>query len=285
MSTNYDPIAEQYQRAKQQLWRSFVESYTLMELIGDPTGLSVIDLACGEGFYTRKLRQLGAHRVRGADLSGAMIDLARAQEAHHQLGIEYIAADARALNPSDKVDLVVAAYLLNYAQDPGELQAMCDGVSRCLRPGGRFVTVNANPLLHFPTAPSYRKYGFETQVPSLWREGAPIRWIFHLSDGAFEVENYHLNRDSHETALGRAGFQTIQWLPPRVSPEGLTRHGMSYWRDLLEYPPFIFMECVKAAGDRDTIPDSLAKLPPGNVSREASRQSRQSGTKPKRGSS
>jgi ubiquinone/menaquinone biosynthesis C-methylase UbiE len=79
MSTNYDPIAEQYQRAKQQPWRSFVESFTLMELIGEPTGLSVIDLACGEGFYTRMLRRLGAHRVLGVDLSGGMIELARKQ--------------------------------------------------------------------------------------------------------------------------------------------------------------------------------------------------------------
>ena len=36
-------------------------------------------------------------------------------------------------------DLAVAAYLLNYATDRAELGAMCRGIARCLRPGGRFV--------------------------------------------------------------------------------------------------------------------------------------------------
>lgn len=275
MSTNYDPIAEQYKRAKEQPWRCFVESFTLLELTGDPTGLSVMDLACGEGFYSRMLRQQGARSVLGVDLSAGMIQLAREQETRQRLGVEYNVGDARSLNPANKVDLVVAAYLLNYAQDQGELQAMCEGVSRCLRPGGRFVTVNCSPLLHFPTAPSYRKYGFETQAPSLWQEGAPIRWLFHLNDGAIEIENYHLNLDSHETALRRAGFQTIRWVSPRVSPEGLAHNAESYWQDLLENPPVVFMECIKTALDGGAIPDSLGTLDPVNLSRQTSSQSQQ----------
>ena len=51
-----------------------------MELIGDVAGKSVVDLACGEGFYTRRIRQAGAKRVLGVDLSEGMIELARKQE-------------------------------------------------------------------------------------------------------------------------------------------------------------------------------------------------------------
>lgn len=51
MATNYDPIAEQYKRSKQQPWRTHIETFTLMELIGDPAGEAVVDVACGEGFY------------------------------------------------------------------------------------------------------------------------------------------------------------------------------------------------------------------------------------------
>ena len=43
MTTNYDPIAEQYKRAKQQPWRAHVETFTLMKLIDDPTGKAVIE--------------------------------------------------------------------------------------------------------------------------------------------------------------------------------------------------------------------------------------------------
>ena len=50
MTTDYDPIAEQYKRAKLQPWRTHVESFTLMNLLGDLSGKSVVDVACGDGF-------------------------------------------------------------------------------------------------------------------------------------------------------------------------------------------------------------------------------------------
>lgn len=244
MTTDYDPIAEQYQRAKQQPWRTHVEAFGLMALVGDPAGLSVMDVACGEGFYTRMLRRKGASKVTGVDLSEAMIGLARRQEAEHGLGVEYLVGDARRLAPEERCDLVVAAYLLNYARDREELRAMCAGVARCLKPGGRFVTVNCNPALAFPSAPSYRKYGFETGVAGEWREGAPIKWTFHLDDGPFEIENYHLSVATHEDALRSAGFREARWRRPGLSPEGKADDGEGFWADFLGDPPIIFIECV-----------------------------------------
>lgn len=244
MTTDYDPIAEQYKRSKQQPWRTHIEAYTLMQLIGDPSEKSVLDVACGEGFYTRMLRQRGAARVTGVDLSAGMIDLARQQEESHQQGIEYVVADARQYVPAEKYDLVVAAYLLNYAQNRQELQAMCDGIARCLKPGGRFITVNCSPSLSFPTAPSYRQYGFETNVVGDWREGVAIRWRFHLSDGVFEIENYHLDTAIHEEAFRRAGFHQIAWHAPRLSHDGLAFEDQRFWSSFLDHSPVAFIECV-----------------------------------------
>jgi ubiquinone/menaquinone biosynthesis C-methylase UbiE len=245
MTTNYDPIAEQYKRSKQQPWRSFIECFTLMELIGDPRGMSVMDVACGEGFYTRLLRERGAARVTGMDLSQGMIDLARTQESEQQMGIEYIVADARKLSGLEPFDLTVAAYLLNYASSRKELQAMCHGIARSLKPGGRFITVNCNPALPFLTAPSYRKYGFETSVVGEWREGAPIRWTFYLNDGSFEIENYYLSVAIHEEAFRKAGFRKICWHAPQLSPEGLLANNREFWSTFLDHPPVTFIECMK----------------------------------------
>jgi toxoflavin synthase len=47
MLTDYDAIATQYRRAKGQPWRTAIESFTLMDLVGDLTGKTVVDLACG----------------------------------------------------------------------------------------------------------------------------------------------------------------------------------------------------------------------------------------------
>lgn len=245
MTTDYDPIAEKYKRSKQQPWRTFVECFTLMNLVGDPREKSVLDIACGEGFYTRLIRELGATRVTGIDLSQGMIDLARSQEAEHQQGIEYIVGDARELPGTDQYDLAVAAWLLNYARNRSELQSMCDGIAGALKPGGRFVTVNCNPAQTFPTAPSYRQYGFEITVAGEWQEGAPVRWRFHLDDGYIDLENYHLNIATHEAAFRQAGFREIIWHTPQLSPEGLQEHDPEFWASLMDRPPMTFIECVK----------------------------------------
>jgi toxoflavin synthase len=246
MTTNYDPIAEQYKRAKQQPWRAHVETFTLMKLIDDPTGKAVIDIACGEGFYTRMIRRRGAAKVTGVDRSETMIGLARASEAQQRLGIDYIVGDGRDIGLAADYDLAVAAYFLNYAHDRAELDAMCRGTARCLKPGGRFVTVNANPACDFPAAPSYRKYGFEISVVGPIREGAPITWTFYLEDSRFNIENYFLSVEVHEKALYAAGFRDVCWYPPMLSPEGDSTYGRDYWSPLLDHPPFIFIDCVLA---------------------------------------
>jgi toxoflavin synthase len=245
MTTNYDAIAEQYQRSKLQPWREFIESPSLLDLIGDLHGLSVVDIACGEGFYTRLLRRLGAAKITGVDLSPGMIELAQKQETAEPLGIEYMVADGRTLELPEPCDLAVAAYLLNYAQDRGELQAMCDGIARCLKPGGRFVTVNGSPVLNFSAAPSYREYGFETRVVGDWQEGAPIRWVFHLDDGLFEIENYHLDQAIHEQAFRAAGFREIRWFKPTLSSAGQAALPSGNWDIFLNDSPIMLIECVK----------------------------------------
>jgi ubiquinone/menaquinone biosynthesis C-methylase UbiE len=216
-----------------------------MDLIGDPTGLSALDLACGEGFYTRLIRHRGAARVHGLDLSDGMIALAQAQEARQPLGVTYAVADARELSGEDPVDLTVAAYLLNYARTREELQAMCDGIARSLKPGGRFVTVNTNPALDLTAAPSYRKYGFETTAVGQWQEGTPILWTFHLEDGPFSIENYHLDVAAHEEAIERAGFSEVRWHSPALSPEALKDYDSDYWSTFLDVPPVAFIECIR----------------------------------------
>ncbi len=244
MTTDYDPIAEQYKRTKQQPWRAHVEAFTLMTLIGDPVGKTVIDIACGEGFYSRLIRRRGAAKVTGVDLSEKMIELARGTEAEERLGIDYIVGDGRNLGLGPEYDLAIAAYFLNYARNRAELDAMCVGVARCLKPGGRFVTVNCNPSCDFPSAPSYRKYGFETSVVGAWREEAPITWTFHLEDGRFDIENYFLSVRTHEQALHAAGFRAVRWHRPLLSPEGGAVYGQGYWSSLMDQPPLILIECL-----------------------------------------
>jgi 2-polyprenyl-3-methyl-5-hydroxy-6-metoxy-1,4-benzoquinol methylase len=240
VDTDYDRIAEQYKRAKFQPWRTHIERYTLLRLAGDVAGKAVIDLACGEGYYTRALRQQGAARIVGVDLSRGMIGLAEVEEAQRPLGIDYRIGDARDLDMAGEFDLVFAAYLLNYAHTAEELTQMCWAVARALRPGGRFVTANSNPI--FPTGHSY---GYSRRVVGELVEGAPIVLEFFLPDGSFEVTNYYLSVETMGEAFRAAGLRQVRWHAPQVSPEGLREFGRGYWADFLARPPVAFIECVK----------------------------------------
>jgi len=245
MATDYDAIAADYKRAKQQPWRFYVERYTLLQLIGDLRGLAVLDLACGEGYYTREFRHRGGARVVGVDASEGMIRLARAEEARRPLGIEYRVQDARALHGAEGFDLVVAAYLLNYASTKEELREMCGAIARALKPGSRFVGVNNNPGHRREHFGSSRKYGFVKSTPGELWEGAPVTYTIFLDGGSFDITNYWLSTATHDEAFRAAGFREVRWHRPRVSPEGCAACGDGFWESLLAHPPITFLECVR----------------------------------------
>jgi SAM-dependent methyltransferase len=117
MLTDYDPIADQYKRSKLQPWRAHIEAYTLFALVGDPAGQSVVDMACGEGFFTRQLKQRGASRVIGVDRSPGMIELARAQEGERPLGIAYIVDDVQEMEAISSKDGVLNIFVERYDDD------------------------------------------------------------------------------------------------------------------------------------------------------------------------
>ena len=189
----YDSIASGYSDSKQLPFRDHVERCTLFWTLGDIRGARVLDLECGDGFYTRLLKEAGAASVTGVGLSAEMIRLAEESERRHPLGCSYVRTDAADCRPSEPVDLVVAAYLLNYAQTREELVRHCRVCRDSLRPGGRLAGLNDNPSIPPDGSASYLKYGFERRcerVPPC--DGDPINYVFPTADqGSFGFTNYY----------------------------------------------------------------------------------------------
>jgi SAM-dependent methyltransferase len=247
MTTDYDHgrTAELYRKAKAQPWRSRIESHSFMKRIGDLAGKDVLDVACGEGHYTRKLRQAGAASVVGVDVSARMIELARAQEGAEPLGVEYRVEDARAIAGAEEFDLVVAAWLLVYARDRAELAIMCRGLASRLRPGGRFVTLLNNPdLAAFRPFPDYGKYGFEVTLAEPAADGSPVRLTFLLDGDRLEIENYYLPASAYVSALRDAGFREVAVHKPELSPPP-GPDDAPFWAELIEHPIGIVIDGVK----------------------------------------
>ncbi|WP_070379919.1 class I SAM-dependent methyltransferase [Rhodococcus sp. WMMA185] len=248
MATDYSEgrYAEHYQEAKKsQSWRSQVETYSFLKLIGDVRGKNVLDVACGEGHFTRILRRAGASKMVGIDISDRMVELAREQEAREPLGIEYRVEDARLGVANQNFDLAVSAWLLCYARDRVDLARMCSGVASRLDPGGRFVTVTMNPALYsFRPLPSYRKYGVEFTLADRMVDGAKIQATVHLDATSFLADNYSFSSGTYDSELAAAGFRDVTVHTPELEPCAGAGN-IDYWQELLEYPFFIFIDCVK----------------------------------------
>jgi toxoflavin synthase len=245
MPTQYNDIAVQYKRSKQVPWRYHIEQHSLFELLGDVSGKSVLDLACGEGHYTRLLRRLGASRVVGVDLSSKMIELAQTTERENPLDVTYLVGDALSVKVPGSFDLVVAAYLLNYARSPEEMLAMCSTICGSLKSGGRFVTVNNNPAQHVSQFDSTRKYGFVKSAQAEIANGTPIRYTFFNDGETFHIENYHLDRATHEWALKEAGLTDIGWHSMELSRDEASGPDRDYWNDFFRDPPVVLLTASK----------------------------------------
>jgi SAM-dependent methyltransferase len=247
MTTDYDTISDQYRSAKEQPWRSRVEAHSMMQLIGDVRGKNVVDLACGEGFFTRKLKRAGPARAVGIDISRQMIALARGHEKADPTGAEYFVEDARATGSHGEFDLAVSAWLLVYAHDRSELAIMCRGIASRLKSGGRFVTLTSNPaLFSFERKPNYRKYGFDVDLAEPVREGAQILWTIHLDDEtSFAIENYYLPVEALVSSLADAGMRNVAVHSLTLGPDPAAGDEGEYWAEILEYPPAIMIDGIK----------------------------------------
>lgn len=106
-------------------------------LLGDVTGLRIVDFGCGSGANTVLLANRGAH-VWGVDISEDLIRLARRRLEVNGRGrsAEFVVASAHDLPfPDNSIDVVFGIAILHHL----DLQLVSKEVHRVLRPGGRAI--------------------------------------------------------------------------------------------------------------------------------------------------
>jgi ubiquinone/menaquinone biosynthesis C-methylase UbiE len=244
MSAQYDAIAREYQATKESPLRQYVEAFSFFNMLGDVQGQEVLDLACGEGFYTRLIAAAGARRVVGVDISAAMISLAEELESQQSLGVEYHCADVATLPELGRFDVVSAAYLLHYAADNLQLQSMCERIAGQLKPGGRFVCINENPEQLFAAFSGYTQYGFNKSAVGPQQDGAKLTYAMVSGRKMIRFDVFYYARATYEAALYKAGFSEVRWVPLQLDPAGIEAHGAAYFQEYMDNPPVTGLVCV-----------------------------------------
>lgn len=244
MESQFDELAGLYENMATWPFRKDMEIPTVLGLLGDLAGRDVLDFGCGTGMYSRWIKERGARRVLGYDVSDGMLAYARRREEKERLGLSFtsrLTADLEAA-----FDVVLSVYVLPYATSADELATLCRQMAFPLRRGGRLVALPIHPD-YATDAAYYEDYGFRLRP----RNGA------YADGGVVELElcrpPYDARVDAHywsartlERCLRDAGCTDIHWRAHEVTPEGVDAHGESFWRGYLDRPHAGIIECRKA---------------------------------------
>jgi ubiquinone/menaquinone biosynthesis C-methylase UbiE len=127
-------------------WQRHLIQPSVERLLGLKRGERVLDLACGNGEFARRMAELGGE-VLAVDFSEGMLERAHA----HGGEVEYRKADAideealLALGDPASFDAVVSNMAI---MDMESIEPMAAASSRLLKPGGRFVFSTLHPAFN-----------------------------------------------------------------------------------------------------------------------------------------
>jgi 2-polyprenyl-3-methyl-5-hydroxy-6-metoxy-1,4-benzoquinol methylase len=245
-STQYDKTAGVYEDTLNVLtYPAYVEEPTYRAVIGDVRGSDVLDLGSGTGIWTRRMKQAGAERVEGMEISAPMVDVAREKERENPLGITYHAADVSQGLAEEGLagsfDVVTGINVLHYSSSRADLAGMCATARSALRPGGRFVATCANYDMP-DDIEYYRPYGLTCTVPADREEGTKALVETTMGGEHIALDFYLWRPETYADTLRAAGFSTIRWHEWQVSPAGIEKHGAAHWERFLDIPSIHLVE-------------------------------------------
>ena len=149
MPSSWDEVAEDYDKSVGNTGDSYHRIFvnpTIFDILGPVKGLSVLDLACGQGYLSRILARAGA-RVVGIDLSEKMLEIAQASEESEPLGVRYICCSSADMSSIDdsSMDCIVSTFGFH---DIKEIETTIEECSRVLKKKGKLVFAIPHPFTY-----------------------------------------------------------------------------------------------------------------------------------------
>jgi SAM-dependent methyltransferase len=235
--------------ARMALYHRHCQDPVIFRALGDVRGKSLLDLACGDGFYTRRFRaECGADPVVGVDLSPKQIERAQAIERRAPLGIEYRVGDVTRLELDRRFEVATAIHLLHYLENAGEMESALRTIHGLLGDRGYFVTMIANPefdLAGHDADDSRTKFGYYFSLAEPGNGG-----LMRFHPGGFEkereltIEFRRWERGFIDAIATGIGFSP-EWREPFISAEGLATHGAGFFGNYLANPQSKLLRLTK----------------------------------------
>jgi ubiquinone/menaquinone biosynthesis C-methylase UbiE len=229
----------QRMRENQKGFNEILEQLAMVSLLPEVKGLSVLDLGCGAGELCRRIKDLGAKTVTGADISVNMLELARKNAPE---GVAFINKPMEDLEfGANTFDLAVSSLAFHYVADlPGLLKK----VQSWLKSPGMLLFSTEHPVLTCSQGihhgwikdPAGKKLYWP--VDSYSQEGK--RESHWFVEG---VIKYHRTVSTIINACIRAGFTIKEVMEPVASEEDEIN-----WPELKEArrrPPYLIVKAIR----------------------------------------
>lgn len=248
-STSWGNVSDWYSdylESTQDSYQRQVILPNLLRILEVKKGMQVLDIAAGQGFFSRAINEAGASVV-GADISKELI--AKAKELSPK-EISFHVAPAGGLlfaaNASFDAALIILA--IQNIEDIGGAFAEA---ARVLKPKGRLLLVMMHPAFRIPQKTSW---GWDEEAQVQYRRvdgylsSNKSELLVHPGQKSGEVTtSYHRSLQDFSKALIKNGFMVSkleEWISHKKSGEGPRQKGEDTARR--EIPLFLMLEATKA---------------------------------------
>lgn len=219
----------------------------LLRLVDPQKGDIILDLACGQGFFSGKFSKAGAS-VFASDISPELISLAK--ESSDNKDVQFFVSPAEEIKFLDDESVDKATIVLAI-QNIEKTQPVFKEVSRVLKTGGKMFLVLNHPAFRIPKETSW---GYDDEKDVQFRMVDK-----YLSESKVEIDmnpgeaknkkmtvSFHRPLQYYFKILKNNGFcvSTLEeWISNRVSEEGPKKRAEDNARK--EFPMFMALECTK----------------------------------------
>ncbi len=212
-----------------------------------PEGKKIIDVACGQGFFSKALAQAGAQHVLGLDISPNLIEIAKKNETEK---LHFGVSPANDLKPVQSGSFDVATIVLAL-QNIKEMSETLKEVSRVLISGGKFVLVLNHPTFRIPKASSW---GFDEKENIQYRRIDAYNSSFSVDvdmapgqkNDKTKTVSFHRPLQDYFKTLSNAGFVVTgleEWISHKKSEAGPRAKAEDQARK--EFPMFLTIVAQK----------------------------------------
>lgn len=238
----YDEMLEE----KESTYQANVILPNILRLMDIKKNESILDLACGTGFFTREFLKIGG-KVIGSDISPELIEIAKRNSPKE---IEYFLSSADDLskiknNSIDKIAFILAI------QNIENISGVFSECNRVLKDGGKIFMVMNHPTFRIPKQSSW---GFDEKNKIQYR-----RINEYMSESKTKIKMHPGKEDSEQTIsfhrplqvyfkmLKKNGFCATgleEWISDKKSQPGPRAQAEDKARK--EFPMFLFVEARKS---------------------------------------